>query len=366
MIRVEGLTKDFAGTAILRGIDAEIRKGEVISIIGPSGCGKSTFLRCLNRLEEPSGGSIYIGGEEVTGNEAELVKVRQRMNMVFQGFNLFDHLTAIENLTLAPVQLLNKPLEEATAEALGLLRLVGLADRAHHLPSELSGGQKQRVAIARCLAMNPEIILLDEPTSALDPNMVTEVLSVIRGLASKGLTLLIVTHEMDFAREVSSRVFFMHEGRILEEGPPRQIFDQPRYTETRDFVQLVRSRQYLVAAEDFDLPALHGDVEQFCGKHHLPKSSKADLQLLSEEVIGICQQQLEPGQSMALSIEYLEKKREVQLSIKLPHGSNFDVLKPAKRKFSTGLKLIKNIAPTIRQSVVDGQRRVVFHLRVAP
>lgn len=365
MIRVEGLTKNFAGTPVLRGIDAEIQKGEVICIIGPSGCGKSTFLRCLNRLEEPSGGKVFVGGQQIGTKDADLVKLRQKMNMVFQGFNLFDHLTAIENLTLAPIQLLNQPREEATRNALELLRLVGLAERAHYLPSELSGGQKQRVAIARCLAMNPEIILLDEPTSALDPSMVTEVLAVIRSLARKGLTMLIVTHEMDFAREVSSRVFFMHEGRILEEGPPNQVFDQPRHNETRDFVQLVRSRQYLISGEDFDLPALHGDVEQFCGKHHLSKASLVDLQLLSEEVITLCQKQLKPGQDLKMSIEYHEKKREVRLTLQLPHGANFDVLRPEKRGFSAALKLIKNIAPSIKQSVVDGQRRVIFHLRVA-
>lgn len=365
MIRVEGLTKDFSGTPVLRGIDAAIHKGEVISIIGPSGCGKSTFLRCLNRLEEPSGGRVYVSGQEITAKDTDMVKVRQKMNMVFQGFNLFDHLTAIENLILAPIQLLHKPREEAVREAHELLKLVGLSERAHHLPSELSGGQKQRVAIARCLAMNPEVILLDEPTSALDPSMVTEVLSVIRSLARKGLTMLIVTHEMDFAREVSSRVFFMHEGRILEEGPPKQIFDQPRQNETRNFVHLVRSRQYLVSAEDFDLPALHGDLGHFSEKHHLPRSSMEDLQLLSEEVIAICQKELKPGQSLKLSVEYLEKKREVRLTVQLPHGANFDVLQPAKRGFSAGLKLIKNIAPSIKQSVIDGQRRIVFHLRVA-
>ena len=221
MIRVEHLSKSFGQVDVLRGINAEIRKGEVVSIIGPSGAGKSTFLRCLNLLDHPTSGSIWIDGVDVLARKANVPKVRQKMNMVFQSFNLFAHLSVLENLTLAPIRLRGMDRRVAGEKARDLLRLVGLAEKAERFPDELSGGQKQRVAIARCLAMEPEIVLFDEPTSALDPTMVSEVLAVIRRLAKDGMTMAIVTHEMDFARDVSNRVFYMDEGVIYEEGTPR-------------------------------------------------------------------------------------------------------------------------------------------------
>ena len=243
MVSVRGLVKGYGGVGVLKGLDAEIRRGEVISVIGPSGTGKSTFLRCLNRLETPDGGRIVIDGVDVTDPKADIAAVRRKMGMVFQNFNLFGNLTVLGNVMAAQCDLLKTPEAAARSKALELLARVGLADKAEALPDELSGGQKQRVAIARALAMDPEILLFDEPTSALDPTMVGEVLAVIRALAESGMTLLIVTHEMGFARDVSTRVFYMDEGVVYEEGSPDAIFAHPRRPKTVDFVGRVCAKQ---------------------------------------------------------------------------------------------------------------------------
>jgi len=217
MIRVEHLQKSFGNLEVLRDVNAIINKGEVISIIGPSGTGKSTFLRCLNLLDKPTGGAIFINEKDILAKNANVPQLRQKMGMVFQSFNLFEHLTVMENLCIAPAKLLNKSKEEAKTKGYELLKMVGLLEKADVYPRQLSGGQKQRVAIARCLAMEPEIILFDEPTSALDPTMISEVLAVIRSLAKQGMTMAIVTHEMGFAKDVSSRIFYMDEGIIYED-----------------------------------------------------------------------------------------------------------------------------------------------------
>ena len=236
MISVSHLRKSFNGVEVLKDVTAEIGKGEVISIIGPSGTGKSTFLRCLNRLETPDGGSIVVNGVDVTAPDADLASVRRRMGMVFQSFNLFGNLTILGNVMAAQCDILGTSKADARKKAMELLERVGLANKANALPDELSGGQKQRVAIARGLAMDPEILLFDEPTSALDPTMVGEVLAVIKDLAKTGMTMLIVTHEMGFARDVSTRVFYMDQGVIYEDGTPAQIFQSPQKPKTVDFV----------------------------------------------------------------------------------------------------------------------------------
>ena len=243
MISVTHLRKSFNGVAVLKDVNAEIERGEVISIIGPSGTGKSTFLRCLNRLETPDGGSIVVGGVDVTAPKVDLAAVRRKMGMVFQNFNLFGNHTVLGNVMAAPCDLLKVPAEEAKRKALELLDRVGLADKAEALPDELSGGQKQRVAIARGLAMDPEILLFDEPTSALDPTMVGEVLAVIKDLAKTGMTMLIVTHEMGFARDVSTRVFYMDEGTVYENGAPNAVFNRPQRPKTVEFVGQVCLKQ---------------------------------------------------------------------------------------------------------------------------
>ena len=239
IISVRNLEKKFDDTAVLNGVSVDINKGDVVCVIGASGSGKSTFLRCLNLLEMPTGGSIFFEGNDLTGKKVNLNLHRQKMGMVFQQFNLFPHMTILENLTCAPVMLKKATKEDAEKKALELLARVGLADRAQAYPNQLSGGQKQRVAIVRALCMEPEVMLFDEPTSALDPEMVGEVLDVMRELASEGMTMVVVTHEMGFAREVSNRVLFLDGGNIAEEGTPAEIFGAPKCERLQNFLAKV-------------------------------------------------------------------------------------------------------------------------------
>ena len=239
LIKTEGLEKAFGKVQVLKGISTEIHKGEVVVIIGPSGSGKSTFLRTLNLLEEPTGGKIYFEGTDITEPKININKHRQKMGMVFQQFNLFPHMTVLKNMTLAPMKLLKLSKADAEKRAIELLNRVGLADRANAYPSQLSGGQKQRVAIVRALCMQPDVMLFDEPTSALDPEMVGEVLGVMKKLADDGMTMAVVTHEMGFAREVADRVLFIDEGIIMEEGTPEEIFGNPKSPRLKDFLSKV-------------------------------------------------------------------------------------------------------------------------------
>ena len=242
LIQVQDLKKHFTGTSAIKaldGVSVDIKKGEVVVVIGPSGSGKSTFLRCLNLLEVPTGGQILFNGVDITDKSCNINLHRQKMGMVFQHFNLFPHMTILRNMTLAPVKLLHKSQEEADAQALKLLQRVGLGDRGNAYPAQLSGGQKQRVAIVRALMMEPEVMLFDEPTSALDPEMVGEVLEVMKELAHDGMTMVVVTHEMGFAREVGSRVLFMADGKLVEQGPPEQIFEHPQNPRLQDFLAKV-------------------------------------------------------------------------------------------------------------------------------
>ena len=238
IIKVNGLKKHFTGGTVkaLDGVDLEIKKGEVIVIIGPSGCGKSTFLRSLNLLETPTEGEIFLEGVNITDPQNNINLHRQKMGMVFQQFNLFPHMTILKNITLAPIKLLRQNKKDAEENALSLLKRVGLADRANAYPSQLSGGQKQRIAIVRALAMNPEVMLFDEPTSALDPEMVGEVLEVMKELAKEGMTMVVVTHEMGFAKEVADKVIFMEEGKIAETGSPEEIFTNPKHPRLKEFL----------------------------------------------------------------------------------------------------------------------------------
>ena len=239
MIEIRGLTKTFGRNQVLRGIDETIRKGEKIVVIGPSGSGKSTFLRCLNLLEQPTGGEIIFEGTPITDPSADINRLRQKMGMVFQNFNLFPHLSVRENITLAPVTLGQMERGGADRRAVELLERIGLPDKADAYPNQLSGGQKQRIAIIRALAMNPDVMLFDEPTSALDPEMVGEVLDLMTDLANEGMTMVVVTHEMRFAQKVATRVMFMDDGRIMEKAPPAKLFGEPRNPRLQDFLAKV-------------------------------------------------------------------------------------------------------------------------------
>ena len=239
MIHVSNLHKSFGKNDVLKGIDEHIKKGEVVVVIGPSGSGKSTFLRCLNLLEEPTSGKIVFEGNDITDKKVDINKIREKMGMVFQQFNLFPHKTVLQNLTIAPIKVKNMSKEQAEKKAMELLERVGLTNKATAYPSSLSGGQKQRIAIARALAMEPDVMLFDEPTSALDPEMVGEVLTVMKDLAKEGMTMVVVTHEMGFAREVGDRILFMDNGNIVEQGTPEEIFSNPKNPRTIDFLSKV-------------------------------------------------------------------------------------------------------------------------------
>jgi polar amino acid transport system ATP-binding protein len=361
MITVEHLSKKFGDLVVLKDVSVEIKKGEVISIIGPSGTGKSTFLRCLNLLDQPSGGSITIDGVNILQAKADVPKVRQKMNMVFQSFNLFSHLSVIENLTIGQIKLRGMSPQEAEQKSLALLRLVGLAEKADNYPDELSGGQKQRVAIARCMAMEPEIILFDEPTSALDPTMVSEVLSVIRRLARDGMTMVIVTHEMDFARDVSNRILYMDEGLIYEEGTPQQIFLNPAKEKTRAFVNRIRSFNYQISSPDYDLYAMNAEIETFCEKQILLKQTRHNLLLLVEEMLQIYNPYLNTT-CLDVTIAYSEKKETLVLTWE----SSGEASNPLESEYvpdELGLTIIRNLSENIEYLRVNDKNRVTVLMK---
>lgn len=349
MISVKHLSKVFKNgereLTVLRDVNCEIAKGEVIGIIGPSGTGKSTFLRCLNRLEEPSGGRIEIDGIDILDRKADVNLLRRKMGMVFQNFNLFHHLTILDNITLCPRTLLGKSREEAEARAMELLQLVGLYDKAGSLPSELSGGQKQRAAIARCLAMDPQIILFDEPTSALDPTMVSEVLVVIRRLAREGMTMAIVSHEMQFVRSVSTRIFFMNEGVIYEEGSPEQIFEHPQRPATIAFVNRIRTLEFKLADKHFDLYGMFGEVGIFCNKYGLGNNMLTKVQHVMEEMLyGI----LPFDGAVTLTLDYSEKDFTLRLLF-TEDGCTASVLDRLPGDFLP-LKIVHGMCTSLRET----------------
>lgn len=285
MVHIEDLTKAFGDNVILEHIDLDIEKGECVSIIGPSGCGKSTLLRCMNLLEIPTAGRIFINGREITGKGAPLDDIRRHMGMVYQSFNLFSHKTVLENVMMAPIALGGLSKQEAMSLAMDCLDQVGMGERADFMPGALSGGQKQRAAIARCIAMKPELILFDEPTSALDPTMVDEVLAVIRRLVNQGMTCVIVTHEMNFARNISSRVVYLDEKGIYEMGPPSQIFDAPLREKTRAFVERIRTLRWSICSREFDIYELNRAAALFCRKQLLDERQIYRVQLALEELL---------------------------------------------------------------------------------
>ncbi|MEN6327315.1 MAG: amino acid ABC transporter ATP-binding protein [Syntrophomonas sp.] len=287
IIKVDKLCKTFGSLQVLKDLDLEVHKGEIIAIIGASGCGKSVFLRSLDALHSIDSGHIYINGEEInTKRGAELDRIRRKMGMVYQGFHLFEHMDVLDNITLAPRELKGVAKEEAEARAMRLLKSVSLESKKYAMPAELSGGQQQRIAICRCLAMEPEVMLFDEPTSALDPTMAGEVFATIRGLANQGMTMLIVSHEMSFAREVASRVLYFDEMGIYEQGTPEEIFDHPQREKTRAFIHKIKSFDEEVNGYDFDFLGMQSRIEAFCNKYLIDQKRRYTLQLVGDELFG--------------------------------------------------------------------------------
>ena len=326
IIRVTNMKKSYGTLDVLRDINVDVHKGEVISIIGPSGTGKSTFLRCLNLLEQPTSGSILINGQNILAPDADVPMLRQRMGMVFQSFNLFNGKSVLDNICMAPMQLLGKSREEAEQRARELLQTVGLAERADAMPEQLSGGQKQRVAIARALAMEPEILLFDEPTSALDPTMVSEVLGVMTRLAREGMTMIVVTHEMRFARQVSSRVLFFADGVVYEDGTPDQLFEQPQRERTKQFIQQIHETTFVIESEHHDYFALLSQMEQFCQHYNLSRQrTDSALHIVDETltILGADGKTIQPGTRFTLS--YKEKDDTLLFTLNCPQVVNRDV-----------------------------------------
>ena len=325
MIRIEHLRKEYPNVTPLKDVNTVINDGDVISIIGPSGTGKSTLMRCINRLETPTSGKIWVDGVDVTDPKTDLNKVRQRMGMVFQAFNLFEHLTVIENIMLAPVELLKKTRREAYERALELLKMVGLSDKALNYPDELSGGQKQRIAIARTLATDPDIILFDEPTSALDPAMVAEVQAVIKQLVKTGKTMMIVTHEMNFARAICNRVFYMDEGGIYEDGTPEQIFENPQKENTRKFIRKLKTLDIEIDVKDYRFMNIMSRMDDFCDKNSIARTLGVHMRVaLEEAVIRIIAglEDIPDVPDLKISIEYDEAGSSSRMSFEYSGPEN--------------------------------------------
>jgi len=324
MIEIKHLRKEFEDATPLEDINIVINEGDVISVIGPSGTGKSTLLRCINMLEEPTSGEIILDGQDITKRGTDINEVRKKMGMVFQSFNLFGHLTIIENIMNPQISLLGRSRQEAYDKAMELLNTVGLASKVLSYPDELSGGQQQRIAIARALAMDPEIILFDESTSALDPSMIGEVQSVIRMLAKTGRTMMIVTHEMDFARKISNRILFMTDGGIYEEGTPRQIFETPRKEKTKHFVRRLTSLSYHIKDEHFNFNAMYDELQSYAEKLLIENERMSRLQLCFEEICVNNILERDVDRDVLVNIEYSEKQDVLTIKIRYK-GEHFDI-----------------------------------------
>lgn len=317
ILRFEGLCKSFGSLSVLQRVDLAVQRGERIALIGPSGTGKSVMLRCIAMLEKLDAGHIFVGDTDITQRGVNLDAIRQRMGMVYQGFHLFTHMNVLQNITFAPIRVLKMARAVAEEKATELLSLVGLLDKREAMPETLSGGQKQRVAIARCLAMQPEILLLDEPTSALDPTMTAEVLAIVRKLAGMGLTLILVTHEMRFAQEFANRVLYLDEGGIYEQGTPQQIFDAPERPKTIAFINRLKVFEEYIQSPGFDIVSLNARIEVYFQKYGLPQKRLLSLQLLLEELIVLLlrEQFAETQPDISVSVKYAADSEDLRVSL---------------------------------------------------
>lgn len=364
MIRCENVCKKFGDLELFKGLDLTVMPGEIIAIIGPSGCGKSSFLRTLEMLEKPDSGKIFIGDDEITAHGANIDIIRRKMGMVYQNFHLFSHLDVLENITLAPMLLKKISREEAEKKALELLREVGLESKKFAMPSELSGGQKQRIAIARSLAMEPDVMLFDEPTSALDPSMTGEVLAAIRILAQRKMTMLIVTHEMEFAHDVANRILYFDKGGICEDGTPDEIFNSPKKKETIAFIRRQKHFNAHIDALDFDLLRLKAGIITFCTKYGIVSKNSNRLQLCAEElvyeIINSIPERGEEARYIDLSIEYSQAAHLATIEF-INGGTEFNPL-TLEGDTHLGMALLRRIGKNIEVKYEDGKNSLKITL----
>ena len=357
LIEVKGLRKSFGSLEVLKGIDLTVEQGEHIAIIGGSGCGKSVFLRSLAMLEKPDAGQVFIDGQEITAAKGGRVdEIRRSMGMVFQKFHLFSEMDVMDNLCLAPTRLLKMSRADAEARAMDLLSQVGLATRAHAWPTVLSGGQQQRIAICRCLMMEPKVLLFDEPTSALDPTMVGEVLAVIRMLAKRDMSMLIVTHEMNFAWEVASRVLFFADGGIYEQGTPAEIFDAPKREKTVAFIRKIKYFSFHIAEKRFDLMALQGGIQNFGEKYGMDQKQTYRLQICCEELIVELLDHCYPGREDAdleLSVSHAELDGTTQIDVACG-GADYNPFEQAGEDV-LGVTILKNMSKRLEYRWENGR-----------
>ncbi|MCR5475020.1 MAG: amino acid ABC transporter ATP-binding protein [Lachnospiraceae bacterium] len=363
MIELRSLRKEFAGETPLENVNAVINDGDIISVIGPSGVGKSTLLRCINMLEKPTSGQILVNGEDITVPGYDLKKIRRKMGMVFQSFNLFGHLSVIENIMLPQIDLLHRSKQEAYDEGMRLLKEVGLTEKAYNYPDEMSGGQKQRAAIARTLALDPDVILLDEPTSALDPTMVGEVLAVIRKLARTGKTMMIVTHEMNFAQAIANRVFYLDEGGIYEEGTPQEIFVDPKREKTRQFIRKLKVLEIDITDKAFDFPGAQSEIEDFCVRNRISHRMTHHLLLAFEETAWHMLASRLEKPDIRCVIEYSEEKEIITFT--LLYGTELYDLMQCGDQLS--LSVIKSVAGDIvYEEAAEGTRKNKVRMTILP
>ena len=358
LIEVKGLKKSFGSLEVLKGVDLSVEQGERIAIIGGSGCGKSVFLRSLALLEKPDAGQVFIDGREITAKGANVDEIRRSMGMVFQKFHLFSEMNVMDNLCLAPVRLLGMKREDAEKKAVELLSRVGLADRAQSWPTVLSGGQQQRIAICRCLMMEPKVLLFDEPTSALDPTMVGEVLAVIRMLAKRDMSMLIVTHEMNFAREVANRVLFFADGGIYEQGTPAEIFDNPKGEKTVSFIRKIKYFSFEINARRFDLMALQGGIQTFGEKYGLDRNRINRLQICCEELVYELLEHCYPtgdAVDLRLDVSYAEADRTTRISLSCG-GQEYNPFEQAES--GLGVTILRKMAKQIDYRRENGRNQI--------
>ncbi len=351
MIEIRNLTKIYRVNPIIKDLSVTINDGEIISVIGPSGCGKSTLIKCINMLERPTSGQIFIDGEEITAPGYDLCKVARKAGMVFQSFNLFDHMTAIENIMIPQMDILKVSRQEAYDRSVELLKRVNLSSKAFNYPDQLSGGQKQRIAIARTLAMDPEIILFDEPTSALDPTMVDEVKAVIRDLTHSGKTMLIVTHDMDFARAISRRVFYMDEGGIYEQGDPEEIFVNPKREKTREFINKLKVLNFKIDTKDYDFYGAYSKISEYCSKNQISYIKTNHIQVIFEELCQAILMHRLDEYNVNFKVIYSQKENEVEIQA-LYGGEPFNVM---EGNDDLSARMIRGFSSSISYENTDGE-----------